>query len=44
MSVKLIINADDFGMCHSYNQAVFDLLENERISTATLMPVTPGRD
>ena len=44
MSVKLIINADDFGMCHSYNQAVFDLLENERISTSTLMPVTPSRD
>lgn len=41
---ELIINADDFGMCHSYNQAVFDLLEEERISTSTLMPVTPGRE
>lgn len=44
MERKLIINADDFGMCHSYNQAVFDLLEEERISTSTLMPVAPGRD
>lgn len=41
---KLIINADDFGMCHSYNLAVFDLFRENRISTATLMPVTPGRE
>ena len=44
MNRKLIINADDFGMCHSYNQAVFNLLEEERISTSTLMPVAPGRE
>lgn len=44
MPAKLIINADDFGMCHSYNQAIFDLLEDERITSSTLMPVTPGRE
>lgn len=40
----LIINADDFGMCHSYNEAVFSLLEAGKITSSTLMPVTPGRD
>jgi predicted glycoside hydrolase/deacetylase ChbG (UPF0249 family) len=38
----LILNADDFGMCHSYNEAVFHLLEENKISSGTLMPVTPG--
>lgn len=40
--IYLILNADDFGMCHSYNEAVFHLLEEHKISSATLMPVTPG--
>ena len=40
----LIVNADDFGMCHSYNEAVFALLEEGKITSSTLMPVTPGRD
>ena len=45
MSEKyLIINADDFGMCHSYNRAVFDLLEGDYITSSTLMPTAPGRD
>lgn len=43
-SKYLIINADDFGMCHSYNEAVFHLLEEGKITSSTLMPVTPGRD
>ena len=38
----LILNADDFGMCSSYNEAVFHLLEENKISSSTLMPVTPG--
>ena len=40
----LILNADDFGMCHSYNQAIFDLLEAGAITSSTLMPVAPARD
>lgn len=45
MSEKLlIVNADDFGMCSSYNEAVFHLLEENKISSSTLMPVTPGCD
>ena len=36
----LILNADDFGMCSSYNEAVFHLLEENKISSSTLMPVT----
>ncbi|WP_029502724.1 polysaccharide deacetylase family protein [Lachnoclostridium phytofermentans] len=39
---SLILNADDFGMCHSYNVAIFHLLEENKISSSTLMPVTPG--
>ena len=34
----LIINADDFGMCHAANQAIIELLEYGLISSATLMP------
>ncbi len=38
----LVLNADDFGMCSAYNQAVFHLLEENKITSTTLMPVTPG--
>lgn len=37
MEKYLIINADDFGMCHSANLAVFDLFEKGGITSATIM-------
>jgi predicted glycoside hydrolase/deacetylase ChbG (UPF0249 family) len=40
MSKKLIINADDFGISRSVNQAVIDLFQRGCLSSATIM-VTP---
>ncbi len=37
MEKYLIINADDFGMCHAANLAVFDLLERGCITSSTIM-------
>lgn len=37
MDKYLIINADDFGMCHSANQAVMDLFKSGGITSATIM-------
>ena len=37
----LILNADDFGMCHAENVATMDLLLNGHITSATAMPPTP---
>ena len=37
----LIINADDFGMSHSTNQAVIELLKNGYISSASIMMPCP---
>ncbi len=37
MDKYLIINADDFGMCHAANVATFDLLEKGGITSATIM-------
>ncbi len=37
----LILNADDFGMCHAENVATMDLLLNGNITSATAMPPTP---
>jgi chitin disaccharide deacetylase len=34
----LMINADDFGMCHAMNAATIGLLEDNLITSATLMP------
>ncbi len=33
----LIINADDFGMCHAENEATMDLLQSGGISSSTIM-------
>ena len=41
MSRYLIINADDFGMCHSANVAVMDLLGKGGITSATIMAPCP---
>lgn len=37
MAKYLIVNADDFGMCNSANQAVFDLFESDCLKSATIM-------
>lgn len=37
----LIITADDFGMCHSVNLAIFRLLEEGAISSTTIMTPCP---
>jgi len=37
----LIINADDFGMCHSTNQAISTLFLEKAITSASLMVTTP---
>ena len=37
----LIINADDFGMCHSFNKGIQQLLSEQVISSATLMMPCP---
>lgn len=38
MKKYLIINADDFGLSKSVNEAIINLLDKNRISSATLMP------
>jgi predicted glycoside hydrolase/deacetylase ChbG (UPF0249 family) len=37
----LMINADDFGMCHAMNEAIIRLLEDDLITSATLMAPCP---
>jgi chitin disaccharide deacetylase len=37
----LIINADDYGMCHASNAAVEDLFDNGYITSTTLMAACP---
>jgi predicted glycoside hydrolase/deacetylase ChbG (UPF0249 family) len=37
----LILNADDFGMCHSTNQAIGTLLTEGAITSASLMVTSP---
>ncbi|MEF2966414.1 polysaccharide deacetylase family protein [Paenibacillus sp. M1] len=33
----LIVNADDFGMCHAANEAILSLLQERAVSSATMM-------
>ncbi|MTH54384.1 chitin disaccharide deacetylase [Bacillus mangrovi] len=42
--LKLILNADDFGLCPGVNYAITDCLDNGRISSATMMMNMPGTD
>jgi chitin disaccharide deacetylase len=37
----LMVNADDFGMCHATNEATMGLLEDDLITSATLMAPCP---
>lgn len=41
MDKYLIINADDFGMCHAQNQAIMDLLKCGGITSSTIMAPCP---
>jgi len=41
MDKYLIINADDFGMCHAHNLATFDLFQKGGITSATIMTPCP---
>ncbi len=34
----LIVNADDFGMCHSANVAIMKMLKDEKITSTSIMP------
>ncbi|OWR29575.1 hypothetical protein CDO73_15440 [Saccharibacillus sp. O23] len=38
---RLILHADDFGMCHSTNRAILELLERGAITSTTLMTPCP---
>lgn len=40
----LIINADDFGLCHSSNEAVTDLFTSGCLLSSTIMTPCPGAD
>ena len=41
MGRYLIVNGDDFGMCHSANLAILDLFKNGRITSTTIITVAP---
>ncbi len=41
MDKYLIINADDFGMCHAQNVAIMDLLKSGGITSSTIMAPCP---
>ena len=42
VSKYLIVNADDFGMCKSANEAVFDLFEKGKLFSSTIMLPCPA--
>ncbi len=41
-SKLLVIHADDFGMCNSVNLAIVELLDEERVTSASVMVPCPG--
>ncbi|MET3852101.1 polysaccharide deacetylase family protein [Paenibacillus sp. OAE614] len=42
MAKRLIINCDDFGQSPAMNRAIMHLLEEGKVSSATIMAVAPG--
>ena len=44
MAKYLIVNADDFGMCRSANEAVFDLFRNGNLLSSTIMMPCPAAE
>lgn len=42
MERRLILNCDDYGQCRAANEAIQHLLEERRVSSATLMPPAPA--
>lgn len=40
----LLLNADDFGMCHSANKAVFELFESGNLLSSTIMMPCPAAE
>jgi chitin disaccharide deacetylase len=42
MARKLIVNADDLGLCSSVNKAIFDVYKAGNLSSATMMVGMPG--
>ena len=44
MAKYLIVNADDFGMCHSANVAVFDLFKTGNLLSSTIMMPCGGAE
>ncbi|WP_160039480.1 polysaccharide deacetylase family protein [Paenibacillus sp. USDA918EY] len=42
MGKKLILNCDDFGQSPALNRAIMALLEEKKVSSATIMTVAPG--
>jgi predicted glycoside hydrolase/deacetylase ChbG (UPF0249 family) len=44
MARKMIINADDFGLCEGVNKAVADAHSKGVLTSATIMANTPGAD
>ena len=42
MERRLIINCDDFGQSKAMNEAIRHLLEENKVSSATIMTVAPA--
>ena len=42
MSKQLIINCDDFGQSPAMNKAIIELLEDKKVSSATMITTAPG--
>jgi len=42
--MRLIVNADDFGLCRSVNKAIIDVYKAGNLSSTTMMVTMPGAD